>query len=725
MFSSKNLKHRCQWQYLSLAVWFMLLTVFCATNTNAQSQIAPDATGQGPFVFGSAEYRLPASVDPDILPDRATEVWARIYGPTDAAAGPGPFPVVVFLHGNHATCGTGSSPRIDSNCQYTSTGTCPPGFVVVPNHEGYGYLAERLASHGYVVVSINANRGITCGGGVAGDSGLNLARGRLVLKHLQRLSEWNTNPGTTPPSIGVDLFGLLDFSQLSMMGHSRGGEGVRATYNLYRDAGSPWPSLIRNPVTFKGIFEIAPVDGQTSRILDADGTTWSVLLPMCDGDVSNLQGVRPFDRMLRIFNENPPTQKSTYTVWGANHNFYNTEWQQSDSGGCQGHAPIFPSTIGSPEQRTTGMASILAFIRGNAGLQANPTFNQNFNPLFQLPPVVTSVTRVDRGYTPTPSSTNTAVAEDFDQPDGIGQYGLPTESSGGVTVTHGPVPRHSSVQRAGIISWTAPGSNVYFQTVALPVGQGVDISSFRTLDLRVSRQSSALNPAGPTNFSIQLVLANGLSQAVQLSSYTDLRGPVGGPGGLHPILQTARIPLADFGVASLTQARGVRLTFNDTASGAIYVANIRVSLRLGPGVDSLTERLTQVADDLSVPANPLIGGTSILTGGTERMHEGTITAIRSVASSSVLNNRSGIEIEVSSNDGFPVRGELAVLRIGNRDFTLSRYADGSLNTLIFTLTEEEFAQLAGGAEARVQYGRGAEATERWALGRFDKNLSER
>src|SRR4029079_10947930 len=97
-------------------------------------------------------------------------------------------------HGNHATCGRfeGAGPgRFDINVQYTFTGTCPPGYVVVPSHAGYTYLAERLASWGYIVVSIKANRGVNAAPGVADDRGLNLRRGRLVLQHLQRLRRWD------------------------------------------------------------------------------------------------------------------------------------------------------------------------------------------------------------------------------------------------------------------------------------------------------------------------------------------------------------------------------------------------------------------------------------------------------------------------------------------------------------------------------------------------------
>lgn len=86
----------------------------------------------------------------------------------------------------------------------------------------------------------------------------------------------------------------------------------------------------------------------------------------------------------------------------------------------------------------------------------------------------------------------------------------------------------------------------------------------------------------------QLVpVANGLSNAVSLCKYTDLRDPVNGVRCAnasgpciddphpHALLQTVRIPLADFGSVDLTKVRGVRFSFNNTSSGAINLANIR------------------------------------------------------------------------------------------------------------------------------------------------------
>lgn len=100
--------------------------------------VAPDATSNGPLATTVAEYRLPPTIDPNIIGDRVTEIWAVVHRPAHLFRQP--YPVIIFLHGNHATCGRGSNPRIDDNIDYSSTGTCPSGYVVVPNHRGYDYL---------------------------------------------------------------------------------------------------------------------------------------------------------------------------------------------------------------------------------------------------------------------------------------------------------------------------------------------------------------------------------------------------------------------------------------------------------------------------------------------------------------------------------------------------------------------------------------------------------
>ena len=720
------------WTVATIATMWMVLA-------NGASAQAPDPTDYGPYSVASAEYKFDASLDADVLTLRPTELWAVVFHPDPLDMGP--YPLLIFLHGNHSTCGYGENPRIDDNVQYTFIGTCPTDYVVTPNHRGYDYLAERMASWGYVVVSINANRGINGAGGSADDLGLNLARGKLLLKHMQRLSEWNRDGGT-PPSLEVDLLGQLDFGHVGLFGHSRGGEGVRAAYNLYRDSGSPWPARI-GPVKFEGVFEVGPVDGQTNRILNADGTAWNLLLGMCDGDVSNLQGIRVFDRMMLSGTETPARQKSTFNVWGANHNYFNSQWQLSDSPGCVGHDPIYSVLdFGSESQRLTSLAGAMAFFRGNVGLAVDPTFTQMFNPLFTLPDVVTAITRVDRGYTDSPNGSVTAIFEDFDKPTGTNSFGFPNDASN-VTIQHAqctgtlstPCPNsitnHNTgdaygrfgQQQTAAISWATSGANTFFQSNWAAPGTGRDISAFQTLDMRLSRRcqtpacdaTNTLNPEPGTNFTIRLAMANGaLSQPVRLDTYTDLTGPVGGLFGngvanLHPLLATARIPLQDFAQANLTGVRGVRLTFDDTLTGAIFVSNIRLS-KMG-GAPS-------TGNDLVRRTGQLTGAT----GGGGAINEGNTLRIRTVDSAAALAGEPGVETTLTSTTAFPVRNELAVLRIGALAVALSRYGDdGDMHTLIFTLTSEQFALTNNGDEVWLQYGMD-KTTERWTFGALNKAI---
>jgi hypothetical protein len=654
-----------------------------------------------------AEYKLPAAVDPEVLPDRATELWARVYLPPARRGHPRPAPLLVFLHGNHSTCGIGENPRVDDRSSYTLTGTCPDGYIPVPSHAGYEYVAQELAASGFLVVSINANRGINAAAGVPGDLGLNLARGRLVLKHLASLSLWDRGLEPTPASLGFSLAGRIDFAHVGLMGHSRGGEGVRAAYAQLRDPGSPWPERIPG-LHLEGIFEIGPVDGQTGRVLNATDLAWTVLLPMCDGDVSTLTGVKPFDRMMAVLDESPPTPKATFTVWGANHNYFNSEWQVSDSPGCRGHTPLFtsgPGVTGSAAQRQVGAVAMSTFFRGHVGPGCVPGRDPLFDPLTPLPAALTDITRVDRGFTPSPDTDVSLRLEDFVNPGGTSTAGLPNDASE-VDVIHAAVPEHDRSLRAALVGWSTAGTGTFFQTNFSPPGAGLSLRGYATLDLRVERGPSPLNPPEPTSFSVQLVHADGsLSGPLDIADFVDLQGPVGGPARIHTMLQTARLPLCEFPGANLEAVRGVRFTFDHTASGFIVLANIRATRQGRRGGPRHRQTITPGGGPAVAP--------QIVTAGNQVE---TVPRAPAIAARAAAPD---VQLALRSDVPFEVRDELPVLQIGSKEILLSEHDPEDPKRIVFTLSPQDLAEVHDGDPVVVRYG--PDSLVQWDFGPLDRS----
>lgn len=719
---------------LALSLAYGLFTAEAANA--AETAVSTDAAGA--LGVETAVYKFKPSVDPDILPHKATEIWARVYWPRQLKDPKGKKrPLVLFLHGNHGTCGTGSAPRNDSSCQYTNEGACPSGYVVTPNHEGYKYAAEHLASWGYVVASINANRGITCGGGDSDDWGLILARGRLILKHLELWQKWSTQGGAPAEFGNADLFkDVVDIGQVGLMGHSRGGEGIRAALNIFHDKGSIWPAKIPG-LDIRALFEIGAVDGQSDRVLDAPSVAWNQLLPLCDGDVSDLQGRNPFERMsAKYFQQNEaeerPSSKSLQMVWGANHNFFNTEWQTSDAWGCAGeptHKPLFSeSKTESPEQKSIAMQSMTGFFRAHVGAEADPTQAQLFDPAFQLPNALTKQGMVDREFIPSLELRKARRADDFTSPTGKNANG-PENLATGVNVSHNtfaepPVAR---------VTWKQPGDDRFFQLNFAETGRSWNVEDFDYLDFRVGR---VLNDAErelnePVSFSLALVDQNEkLSAVLSLDAYTRLLGP---PNDSAELTQTVRIPLKDF-ATDLSQVRAVRFIFNQTPKAEIRLAQVRfgistakaltVAVANAPSffgslattvsgwIDSLLPETTvekvrpghlRISRNLSARAIGLIGDEeehkpASVTSATWLRHQPVTKSLQ-------LKGEAGVEMVVRTPGGFPVLNEVPALRIGDELFPVSRYtSSGHTHTLIFSVPQTSYDELPSGALARVQYG---------------------
>ena len=633
-------------------------------------------------------YKFSAIDDPEVLKGAKIEMWARVFRPADLTR---PRSILFLLHGNHGTCAkkTATGTKNADDCTYTNDGVCPSGFVVVPNHEGFNYFASNLASHGFIVVSINANRGINCGAGDENDFGLNLARGKLVLRHLELWARW-ASFGGAPKSLhsAANAFvNKVDFNKIGLLGHSRGGEGMRAALAYLNDKGSPWPARIPN-AKIRAIFEIGAVDGQTSRTLNAENVAWNQLLPMCDGDVSDLDGRLPFERMMSKRSEVSPAAKSLYMVWGANHNFFNTEWQESDSSECLGHKAIFDENgTASKAQQKVASAAVNAFFLSNLGeisAAEREIFNQTFNPLYPQPAFARGVTRIDRDFIPSFDRHYVFNIDSFNFPTGQSSYGIPNLSDG-VKVTH----ERETPNRAKV-EWTSPGG--YFQVNWSKFGMGYEIASLDTIDFRISRPSTYVGNTHATDLSIALADgANRLTPSVPLSRYTSLLGPA----NAIQVYQTVRIPLKDFGLRPGMGVRGVRFLFDRDQTGSVYIANVHAA-----GFYPSPVHLPAQPARFEVPVVTLPS-----THRTAKRYSAEVVSLTRAQSPQLLRAPDALEIKVRSGEKFRAMDALPVLIIGTQQFRLSRHEDPSdLSQITFVIPQADLGTLPDQAEMRVQMG---------------------
>lgn len=557
----------------------LLISIIFAGTANCQAgNGSTDPTQPGPLAVSSAIYdfgdtalTLPGFPGP-------VEFRGSVHYPTDLSGPPHPF--IVFLHGRHSTCFQGLSGDL--------AWPCPAGEQAIPSFEGYDYIAQNLASYGYIVVSISAN-GINAADNVP-DLGA-LARAQLIQQHLNFWNSLNTNGGTP---FGKLFVGTIDMSRVGTMGHSRGGEGVVRHFTYNQSLGSPYG--------IKGVFAIAPTDFNHEVI---NRVPLGVALPYCDGDVFTLEGVHFYDDS-RYNVAGDSASKTVVLAMGANHDYFNTIWTPSifPAGAADdwdAHLDSFCGTVPGngrltpTQQQLTGLAYVSAFLRAHVGGETQ------FLPMLagaaSAPPAASpkqihvsyqaaSGQRLDLNRFLTPSSLITDALGGPVVQSGMSPYGLcgaVGEPSPCVSATTGQQPHTDSFNGTGQLSELMTGwgpTSTY--TYNIPVGLG-NVSAYQALQFRVAVNFADVRNAAGVAQDFSVVLKDGIGKTVSVRVSQAAPGALYFPpgtniGGAVPrnILNMVRIPVSTFAGNGIriSDIRTVQFKFDQTGAGGILITDV-------------------------------------------------------------------------------------------------------------------------------------------------------
>jgi PKD repeat protein len=598
-----------------LLFFLMILTYACM---NAQT---PDPGVKGKYSVVKELYDFgDQAFQPPSFPAKV-EIRGSVHYPSIlTSSGAGPFPVILILHGRHETC-------YSSNGNTTSNWPCESTEKEIPNYDGYNFFAEQMASLGYVVISIGGNS-ISARDNNTDDRGMN-ARAELIQYHLDLWKKFNTTGGTP---FDTKFVGKIDLARIGTMGHSRGGEGV-VQHSLYNtEKGSPY--------TIKAVLCVAPTNFNRHVLT---GIPIGVILPYCDGDVADLQGVHFYDDA-RYLDPKDNTPKHTFLMMGANHNYFNTVWTPKlfTAGGSDDWKYYTSSTAADTDpfcgasasgnkrytdvkQRAALIAYASAFFRIYIGDEkqflpiietsditppASSTLNASDIYVSYQPPVSRrlDVNREDKKNSETQNGLMDTVKEN-----GLTTFGICGDTPAnaaclGLSQQREPHSRMSQLQ----LQWD--GLDDWYENQLPTVYKNISQFNFIQFRVAVNAVSSTKNQA--LDFSVQLKDASGKVHEEKISAYSNaLYFP---PGTLNNCLprtlhNTVKIPVAKFTDINLSNIQSIRFLFDGSAKGAVLVSDLLLSadsvLKFAPMADFNADVISSCDGKISFKDNSMNGPT--------------------------------------------------------------------------------------------------------------------
>ena len=529
----------------------------------------PDPAKPGPFQVSQLVYSagtLPIKYGNATVPV-VQPLRGRLHVP---ASGSGPFPVVVFQHGFHSSCQMGD---VDGDTPFPcDLGDSAPLSGVTYSREersyaGFDYIGRTLASHGYVVMSVDVNRINDWTGGPSDDG--DRARQIVIGESLDLLAAWNAGSGPSP--VDGTLIGRLDLGRIGLVGHSRGGEAV-TSYLAYDRVRTDGPSH-----GIDAVMAIAPTDHRRPTPV---GAAFATILPYCDGDVSNLQGAYTWERS-KAANSASGFPHIQWSVNSANHNFFNTEWESDDSviyDAIPHCGPTgSPERLDAHEQRSVGLALTAGFLRRYVGGETA------FEPLVtggQLPRSVCpdpslvgpNCHNVVMGSFVAPAPSRRVVIDAGD--DALVPRGFltlvgctPTRAGNGC----GSSPNRSATQQL-TLAWNRPAK----LRVDIPAAEA-DVSEFTTVHLRAATNFGDELNAGRAeqDFAVRLTDRTGATATALVAHRSAALEASMSESSREVVLNDIRIPLSSFRGIRLTDLRSMTLEFGSKVkTGSVQLTDV-------------------------------------------------------------------------------------------------------------------------------------------------------
>lgn len=452
----------------------------------------------------------------------------------------GPRPLVLIVHGNHP--------------------------MSHPSDPGYAYLAAHLASHGYVVASVDQNfvNGLFFFDGGTTEIPL---RAWLLLQHLQAWRAWSETPDHP-------LAGRVDLERVALVGHSRGGEAVAWATHLNAHALRGVSSPEDFGFGIGAVVAIAPSDayaGPDERKPDLTDADYLLLAGGHDADTFLLYGVRQLHRPRS--GDLPERFDAVAYVHRANHGQFNEGWGDRDrllvNSLLLNRAPL----LAADAQQRAAQALVTSFLHASLGGEAGyraPFLNPPTQPSWLPDGVVVTQHRsasaivladFERGTTAQAVLADARI-EALRLRDGVLEQGNRALRLDGAATFEVPVPAGDATR------WSAmPQPTVSFALAAVP------------------------DAAPPSRVGVELVAADGsLARHVvgdggpvvhplpaHLVKARWLYGRNGFPGPIRPeevVLQTFTVPLAAFTGTALAPGDVVALRFVVEGGGAVYLDEV-------------------------------------------------------------------------------------------------------------------------------------------------------